>query len=53
MYGGGGELPSVLCDRANNLRDCRANIHHSNYGHGDPRQLWLEVSFQRLPRERG
>ena len=33
MYGAGGEIPSVLCGRANSLRDCRANIRHSN---GDP-----------------
>jgi hypothetical protein len=53
MYDGGGEIPSVLCGRANSLHDCRANIRHSNCDPGDPRQLWLEVSFQRLPRERG
>jgi hypothetical protein len=31
----------------------RADIRHSSRGNGDPRQLWLEVSFQRLLRERG
>jgi hypothetical protein len=51
--GGSGEIPSVLCVRANSLRDCRANMRHSNCGHGGPRQLWLEASFQRLRRERG
>ena len=53
MYGDGGELPSVLCVRANTRLGARANIRHSNRGHGDPRQLWLEASFQRLRRERG
>ena len=52
MCGGGGEIPSVLCGRANNLRGARANIRHSSRGHGGPRQLWLEVRFQRLRRER-
>jgi hypothetical protein len=53
MYGGGGEFPSVLCGRANSLRDCRANIRHSNCDPDGPRQLWLEVRFQLLPQGRG
>jgi hypothetical protein len=53
MYGGGGEFPSDLCGRANSLRDCRANIRHSNCDLDGPRQLWLEVSFQLLPQGRG
>ena len=43
--GDGGEIPSVLCVRANTRRDCRANIRHSNRGPGGRRLLWPEVSF--------
>jgi hypothetical protein len=53
MRAGDGDIPSVLCGRANSLRDCCANIRHSNYGPDGPRQLWLEVRFQLLPKERG
>jgi hypothetical protein len=53
MYGGGGEIPSVLCGRANSLRDRRANIRHSNCDPDGLRQLWLEVRFQLLPQGRG
>jgi hypothetical protein len=49
MYDGGGEIPSVLCGRANSLRDCRANIRHSNCDPDGLRQPWLEVRFQLLP----
>ena len=53
MCAGGGDIPSILCVRANTRRGARADIRHSNRGHGDTRQLWPEVRFQRLPRERG
>jgi hypothetical protein len=61
MCAGGGDIPSILCARADirpgtraDIRPgTRADIRHSNRGNGDPRQLWLEVSFQRLRRERG
>jgi hypothetical protein len=52
MYGGG-DIPSVPCGGANSLRDYGSNIHHSNCGPDGPRQLWLEVRFQSLPKGRG
>jgi len=61
MCAGGGDIPSTLCVRTDTrpgsrtdiCPDARADIRHSSRGNGDPRQLWLEVSFQRLLRERG
>src|SRR5882724_2926014 len=53
MCAGGGDIPNTLCVPANNRRDADANIRHSNSGPGGPRQLWLEVRLQRLPKERG
>jgi hypothetical protein len=61
MCAGGGDIPSILCVRTDTrpgsrtdiCPGARADIRHSSRGNGDPRQLWLEVSFQRLPRERG
>jgi hypothetical protein len=40
MYVCGGEIPSVLCGRANTPRDGHANIRHSNRAPGGRRQLW-------------
>jgi hypothetical protein len=61
MCAGGGDIPSTLCVRTDTrpgsrtdiCPGARADIRHSSRGNGDPRQLWLEVSFQRLLRERG
>ena len=61
MCAGGGDIPSTLCVRTDTrpgsrtdiCPGARADIRHSSRGNGDPRQLWLEESFQRLRRERG